>query len=59
MMMMIDMNVNPIDCVSYLFEHDFGCLPFAVLTFSFLFDPRLALLVLLLMFEFIVFEFFE
>ena len=51
MMMMIDMNVNPIGFVSWLFEHDFGCLPFAVLTFSFSFDPRLALVVLLLTFE--------
>ena len=54
MMIVIDMNVNPIGFVSWLFEHDFGYLPFAVLTFSFTFDPRLALVVLLLTFEFVI-----
>jgi hypothetical protein len=52
MMMMIDMNVNPIEFVSWLFEYDFDWNSFAVLTFSSSFDPRLVLVVLLLTFEF-------
>ena len=53
MMIVIDMNVNPIEFVSLMFKLDFDWISLAVLTFSFTFDPRLALVVLLLTFEFV------
>ena len=52
MMMMHDINMKPIGFVSWMFEFDFDWTLLAVLAFSFIFDPRLVLVVLWLMFEF-------
>ena len=51
MMIVIDKHVNPIGCVSWMFNLDFDWVSLADLAFSFIFDPRLALVVLLLTFE--------
>ena len=56
MIIMHDLNVGPIVITSQMFDFGFGWLFLAALTFSFIFDPRLALVVLWTYVEFICFR---
>ena len=56
MTMMHDIIMNPIENASWMFEHELGWLSFAVWLFSFIFDPRLALVVFWTYVEFICFR---